>query len=128
VATAARKRTLYAVKLGHANAPFERAAGRCDFAYFDGAALCVTSAAERRQVKSGRKVANVRFWEQSGHQRAAIRCLLLTQSGHKRTSTPQPFRFISAVTAAVFAARVAFSWTALVGELGATTCGIPRRF
>jgi hypothetical protein len=26
---------------------------RCDFGYFDGAALCATSAAERRQAKSG---------------------------------------------------------------------------
>jgi hypothetical protein len=26
---------------------------------------------------------HVRFWVNSGHQRAAIRCLLLTQSGHR---------------------------------------------
>ena len=39
-ALAARKRTLNAVKLAHANAPFERAADRCDFACFDSAALC----------------------------------------------------------------------------------------
>src|SRR5262245_36090639 len=52
---AARKRTLDAVKLAHANAPFERAADRCDFAYFGSAALCATSTAERRQVKGRRK-------------------------------------------------------------------------
>ena len=35
-------------------APFERAADRCDFGRFDIAALCATSAAGRRQLKSGR--------------------------------------------------------------------------
>jgi hypothetical protein len=51
-ATAARKRTLDSVKLAHANASFDRAADGCDFGYFDGAALCATSTAERRQVKN----------------------------------------------------------------------------
>jgi hypothetical protein len=50
----ARKMTLDAVKLAHANAPFQRTADLCDFAYFDSAALCATSKAERRQVKDGR--------------------------------------------------------------------------
>jgi hypothetical protein len=30
---------------------------------------------------------NVRFWGQRGHQRPAIRCPLLTQSGHSRNSS-----------------------------------------
>jgi phosphate uptake regulator len=36
--------------------PFERAADRCDFAYFDGAALCATSTAGRRQVNDARNI------------------------------------------------------------------------
>src|SRR5215472_10803225 len=52
--TTARKRTLDAVKLAHANAPFEPPADSGDFNYFDSAALCATRKAERRQVKSGR--------------------------------------------------------------------------
>src|SRR5262245_47779890 len=40
VEATARKRTLDAVMLAHANAPCELAADRCDFAYFDSAALC----------------------------------------------------------------------------------------
>jgi hypothetical protein len=35
-----RKRPLDAVGLAHANTPFDRAADRCNFAYFDSAALC----------------------------------------------------------------------------------------
>ena len=49
---ATRKRTLDPVKLAHANAPL--AADRCDLGYFYIAALCPTSTARRRQVKSGR--------------------------------------------------------------------------
>jgi len=52
--TTARKRTLDAVKLAHANALFEPPADSGDFNYFDSAALCATPTAERRQVKSGR--------------------------------------------------------------------------
>ena len=52
--TTARKRTLAAVKLAHADTPFERGADRCDFTFFDSDTLCATSTAERRQVKGGR--------------------------------------------------------------------------
>jgi hypothetical protein len=47
----ARKRTLDAVKLVHANAPFESAADRCDFTYFDSAALCATSTADVAKLR-----------------------------------------------------------------------------
>src|SRR6516225_10514073 len=49
-------------KIAHANAPCERAADRCDFGYFDGAALCATSAAECRQAKSGRTKSRRHHW------------------------------------------------------------------
>src|SRR5262249_39040300 len=48
------ERTLDAVKLCHANAPFERAADRCNLPYLDRAALCAASTTERRPVKGGR--------------------------------------------------------------------------
>jgi hypothetical protein len=38
--------------------------------------------------------------------------------GKADSSGPAVAQFFSAVTGAVFAARVAFSWGALVGELG----------
>jgi hypothetical protein len=53
----APKRTLDVVKLAHANAPFERAADRCDFAYFDSAALC---AALRQQQNIAKLKADAR--------------------------------------------------------------------
>jgi len=34
---------------------------------------------------------NVRFWGQRGHQRPAIRCPLLTQSGHRPIPIFAPF-------------------------------------
>jgi hypothetical protein len=42
------------VEFIHANAAFERAVDPCDLAYFDSAALCAMSPAERRQVENGR--------------------------------------------------------------------------
>src|SRR5262249_13735250 len=38
--------------LAHANAPFEPAADRCDFAYFDNVAQCARATTERRQLKA----------------------------------------------------------------------------
>jgi hypothetical protein len=38
------------------------AADRCDFAYFDGAALCAASAAGRCQVKGGRTKSRRHHW------------------------------------------------------------------
>ena len=61
IVATARKKTLGAVKLAHADAPFESAADRCDFAYFDRAALCA-SAAERYQVKGGRAESRRHHW------------------------------------------------------------------
>jgi len=34
---------------------------------------------------------NVRFWVNSGHQRATIRCPLLTQSGHSTIAITRPW-------------------------------------
>jgi len=48
----ARKRTLDAVKLAHAIAPFKRAADLCDLAYFDRAALCTRQQQNVAKLKS----------------------------------------------------------------------------
>jgi hypothetical protein len=58
----ARAPLMIALSIAYAGAPFEPGADRSDFANFDRAALCATSTAECRQVKSGRTKSRRHHW------------------------------------------------------------------